>query len=444
MKNELLKIHPSASLRGSVTLPGDKSLSHRALLLAALADGTSHIRNCLKAGVTEAMIECLQSLGVALEIENGAFTGSADLTITAQGMSGLTRPEKPLYCRGSATTLRLLAGVLAAQQFESTLDGNDRLRMRPMDRIVKPLQQKGAVIRTANGNAPLFFSPGRLNPSEHVLSVASAQVKSALLLSGLFTEGKTLVFEPHKSRDHTERMLRILGVPVSEWEEPKKGYAAEVTGPVERIPALDLKLPSDPSSAAFLVVAGLIVPDAELQLQDVCLNPHRTGLLDVLISMGANIRIEPSPDIHGEPTGNLYVKSSTLAASEIRGDTVTRMIDEFPIFAVAATQATGITVISDARELRLKESDRISAVAEELTKMEAKIDTKPDGLIIHGPVSLKGADVDARGDHRLAMSLAVAGLTAQGETTIRGWRVLEDSFPHFPEMLRNLGADVQW
>lgn len=444
MNNELLKIRRSESLSGSITLPGDKSLSHRALLLAALADGTSHIRNCLKAGVTEAMIECLHSLGVALEVENSACAGSADLSVTSKGMSGLARPAKPLYCRGSATTLRLLAGVLAAQKFESTLDGNDRLRMRPMDRIVEPLKQKGAVIQSANGNAPLSFFPASLNPSEHVLSVASAQVKSALLLSGLFTKGKTLVFEPHKSRDHTERMLRILGVPISEWEEPKKGFAAEVSGPVERIPPLDLKLPSDPSSAAFLIVAGLIVHDAQLHLQDVCLNPHRTGLLDVLISMGADLRIGSSPDVHGEPTGNISVRNSRLAATEIRGDTVTRMIDEFPIFAVAATQATGITVISDARELRLKESDRITAVAEELTKMGAIIDTKPDGLIIHGPVSLKGADVDARGDHRLAMSLAVAGLAAQGETSIRGWRVLEDSFPHFPEMLRNLGADVRW
>ncbi len=444
-ENEFLRIRPARQLSGTVFLPGDKSLSHRALLLASLADGTSRVRNCLSASVSEAMIDCLRGLGTTIvEEESGNTNGAADLLITGKGFGGLTPPSEPLYCRGSATTMRLLAGILAAQPFVSTLDGNDRLRMRPMDRVVEPLRKKGAAIESHNGNAPLTFHASSLIPSEHVLTVASAQVKSALLLAGLFTDGPTTVIEPHKSRDHTERMLRRLGVNVLEQEDPEGRHVVTISRGVNGIPPLDLDLPSDPSSAAFLVVAGLIVPEAELHVPRVCLNPGRAGLFEVLKSMSARLDVDSPTESNGEPTGNLTVRSSRLTGTEISGSVVTRMIDEFPIFAVAATQAHGLTVVSNAQELRLKESDRITALAEELNKMGAGIETKADGFAIRGPVKLKGGAVDARGDHRLAMSLAVAGLVADGETVIRGWKILGDSFPDFPQTLRRLGADVQW
>jgi 3-phosphoshikimate 1-carboxyvinyltransferase len=443
-ESEFLRIRPAQRLSGTVFLPGDKSISHRALLLSALADGTSLIRNCLLAGVTEAMLDCLKGLGAYITEIPGETSGAADLMITGSGFRNLTPPSEPLYCRGSATTMRLLAGILAAQPFESTLDGNDRLRMRPMDRVVDPLRLKGASIKTQNGNAPLTFFPCKLVPSEHILAVASAQVKSALLLAGLFTDGPTRVVEPHRSRDHTERMLRGLGVDVQEWEDPQGRHVAEVSTGVSSLPPLDLDLPSDPSSAAFLIVAGLIVPEAELRLPSVCLNPARTGLFNVLESMAGKIDVGSVSASNGEPVGNLTIRPCRLTGTDVSGALVTRMIDEFPILAVAATQAHGLTVVSDAQELRLKESDRITALAEELNKMGAGIEPKPDGFTIRGPVALKGAIVDARGDHRLAMSLAVAGLVAEGETVIRGWKVLADSFPDFPQTLVRLGANARW
>lgn len=444
-QNEFLIVRPARRVTGTVLLPGDKSLSHRALLLSALADGTSTVRNCLAAGVTEAMIDCLKGLGVdILEEGRGETVAAANLSVTARGFGSFVRPTAPLYCRGSATTMRLLAGILAAQPFVSTLDGNDRLRERPMNRLVEPLREKGASIESRSGNAPLTFHPAKLKPSEHVLAVASAQVKSALLLAGLFTDGPTKVIEPHRSRDHTERMLRGLGVNVTESEDPDGIHTVTISSGVSGIPPMDLDLPSDPSSAAFLVVTGLIVPEAEIRIPRVCMNPSRAGLFDVLESMSGHIVVDARSESGGEPTGNLTIRSCRLTGTEIKGPVVTRMIDEFPILAVAATQAHGLTVVSDAEELRHKESDRITALAEELNKMGANIETKPDGFTIRGPVALKGALVDARGDHRLAMSLAVAGLVAEGETAIKGWRILGDSFPDFPQTLRRLGADVQW
>jgi 3-phosphoshikimate 1-carboxyvinyltransferase len=290
----------------------------------------------------------------------------------------------------------------------------------------------------------LTFFPSLLTGSETVLSVASAQVKSALLLAGVFSNGPTVVTEPHTSRDHTERMLRSLGVAVEERFYEDGRHEARIPGRVKSLPPLSVKLASDPSSAAFLVVAGLIAPAAEVTIPQLCLNPGRTGLFDVLRLMGADIAVKESSEQHGEPTGTLRVKSGKLQAVNVEGPPVTRMIDEFPIFAVAATQAHGVTIVRDAAELRLKESDRIDALAEELNKMGAGIETTLDGFIVRGPAQLKGAEVDGRGDHRLAMSLAVAGLVAQGETVIRGWEAMRDSFPDFPQVLRQLGARVEW
>lgn len=441
----VLRIRASRGLHGTVLLPGDKSLSHRVLLLASLATGVSRVENFLYAGVTEAMIDCLRALGAGIRVtpnEYGDIRESSELQVHGCGLRGFTRPGSPLDCRGSGTTMRLMAGMLAAQAFQSTLDGNERLRERPMRRVVEPLRDKGARVTTNNGNAPLTFMPSILKASEHVLAVASAQVKSALLLAGLFSEGPTTVIEPHTSRDHTERLLRSMGVSVEESVDESHCHTVTLMGGVEQLPALDLALPADPSSAAFLTVAGLVVPESSLVLPDLCLNPGRIGLYEVLRDMGADLAIEGTESRGDEPVGSLSVRAGKLQGTEVHGDAVTSMIDEFPIFAVAATQAHGTTAVRDAAELRLKESDRIEALARELNKMGADIETRADGFVVHGPKKLHGATVDARGDHRLAMSLAIAGLVAQGETCIEGWKVLQDSFPSFPAVLRTLGADV--
>jgi len=313
-----------------------------------------------------------------------------------------------------------------------------------MDRVVEPLRAKGAKIETDNGNAPLTFFPSLLQPSEHFLSVASAQVKSALLLAGLLTDGPTTVIEPHKSRDHTERMLRSLGVPVTELEDSDGRHHVTVSGPVASLPPLDVQLPSDPSSAAFLVTAGLLVPDSKIEVTNLCLNPGRTGLFEVFRLMGGDLHLNGASESNGEPTGTIIVGTGNLRGTTIQGSLVVRMIDEFPILAVAATQARGTTIVRDAEELRVKESDRIESLAEEMNKMGANIETMPDGFAVNGPVKFTGAVVNARGDHRLAMSLAVAGLIAEGETIIEGWETINDSFPEFPRILQQLGADVQW
>jgi 3-phosphoshikimate 1-carboxyvinyltransferase len=443
----VLRVRPAHGLNGTVLLPGDKSLSHRVLLLASLASGVSRIENFLYAGVTDAMIDCLKTLSVGVKVtpgENGEIPEASELLVHGCGLRGFARPEVSLDCRGSGTTMRLMAGVLAAQAFQSTLDGNDRLRVRPMGRVVEPLREKGARISTTNGNAPLTFLPSILKASEHELAVASAQVKSAILLAGLYSEGSTTVIEPHTSRDHTERLFRSLGLSVEEAVGNGGRHTVTLQGGVERLPALDLKLPADPSSAAFLTVAALIVPESSVVLSDLCLNPGRIGLYEVLRTMGANLALQATESQAGEPVGSVAVRAGRLQGTEVRGDVVTSMIDEFPIFAVAATQAHGITTVRDAAELRLKESDRIEALANELNKMGAEIETRPDGFTITGPKRLHGATVNARGDHRLAMSLAIAGLIAEGETHIEGWKILQESFPSFPVVLKKLGADLEW
>jgi 3-phosphoshikimate 1-carboxyvinyltransferase len=445
---QYLKVRPAAKLQGTVMLPGDKSLSHRALLLASLGEGVSTIKNCLHAGVTEAMMECLKDLGVEIDVREapaGEPKGSATVVIRGRGMRGLKEPEQPLNCRGSATTMRLMAGILSGQPIQSTLDGNDRLRARPMDRIVEPLRVKGAEIRTTNGNAPLSFFPSELKSSSHVLPVASAQVKSALLFAGLYAKGPTTISEPHTSRDHTERMLRKLGVRLEEWQDHAGRHVVEIHEGMDRLPAMNVRLPSDPSSAAFIVVSGLIVPESNITIPNVCVNPGRIGLLSVLQAAGATIRMQGEPEANNdEPTASINVSSGPMMSITVQGDTVPAMIDEFPVFAVAATQANGTTVVKDAGELRLKESDRIQAVTEELTKLGAEIEPREDGFVVHGPARLKGAVVNGRGDHRLAMSLAVAGLVAEGETLIEGWEIINESFPEFPLVLKRLGAEVSW
>ena len=415
-------VHPARGpLQGVLEVPGDKSISHRALLLGALANGESHIDGILRSGDCLATRACLHALGV--RVEDGAEDGS--VVVHGVGLGGLTAPTGPIDCRRSGTTMRLLTGVLAGQTFRSTLTGDDQLLRRPMRRIVDPLRVMGAKIQATDAHAPLLIHGTKLRGASHRPEVASAQVKSALLLAGLTAEGPTEIHEPGPSRDHTERMLTAMGADVR-----VDGRTIRVL-PARRLSPLNLSVPSDPSSAAFWLVAGTLVPGSRLTLVGVGVNPTRTGLIDVLQAMGASIEVEGERLVAGEPVADLTVEARELRGVAIEGQTVVRMIDEFPILAVAATQALGETVVRDAGELRVKESDRIASTVESLRQLGARIDGRPDGLVVEGPTRLRGGAVASHGDHRLVMALAIAGWIADGPVTIDGTERAEDSYPGF-------------
>jgi len=334
--------------------------------------------------------------------------------------------------------MRLLAGVLAGQPFASVLDGSAQLRRRPMRRITDPLREMGARIEDTDGRAPLRFAPARLRGITYPMPVASAQVKSCLLLAGLFAGGPVTVIEPGPARDHTERMLRAMGADV------EIADACCVTLiPPERLRPLDLRVPGDFSSAAFVLVAALLAGSGEVTIEGVGVNPTRTGLLDILASMGADIRLTNERDVAGEPVADLVACRAALRGTLIEGDRVVRTIDEFPALMIAALQAEGVTEVRGAAELRVKETDRIAVMAAELRKLGAAIDERPDGFVIAGPQRLTGAVVDGHDDHRVAMALALAGLLADGPTTITDARCIEDSFPGFVETLHALGARIE-
>lgn len=461
-----LIIHPSGPLRGRVSVPGDKSITHRALMLAALAEGDTTVRGWVPAEVCLTTLRCMEALGV--EIEELADTGDAPaLLIHGAGLRGLREPADVLHCAGSGTTIRLLAGLLAGQPFTSVLTGTEPLRRRPMGRVAEPLRQMGATILGREGGklAPLTIRGGNLRGITYAMPVASAQVKSAILLAGLFAAGETVVHEPGPSRDHTERMLAEFEVAVkikAEVEAEERGAAVHLVGGQRLIGGRMLTIPGDFSSAAFPLVAAAIVPGSDVRLTGVGANPTRTGLYDLLVAMGAEMRAGDAEtrghgeglaaslrprvpaSATGEPIADLTIRHSPLRATEACGDLIVRAIDEFPIFAVAATQAEGATVVREAAELRVKESDRIASVAGELRKMGAQIEERPDGMLIHGPTRLRGTVVECHRDHRLAMALAVAGLIADGPTEVRGAEAIGDSFPGFVETMRALGADVSW
>jgi 3-phosphoshikimate 1-carboxyvinyltransferase len=329
--------------------------------------------------------------------------------------------------------------VMAGQPFPSVLDGSEQLRRRPMRRITEPLRQMGAQIEDTGGCAPLRISPGHLRGMEYTMPVASAQVKSGILLGGLFAEGETTVIEPGPGRDHTERMLRSMGVPVR-----VDGPRITVT-PGHSLNPLDILVPGDMSSAAFLIVAACLAEGSQVTLRHIGTNPTRTGILDILRSMGAQVSIEQSPQEEaGEPVADLSIGGARLQGIDISGDLIVRAIDEFPALMVAATQVDGKTVVREASELRVKETDRIAVMASELRKLGADIEEHPDGFAVQGPQKLRGAVVDGHDDHRVVMSLVIAGLHAEGTTTITGAHSLNDSFPGFAETLQALGADVEW
>ncbi len=439
-----LVVRPGKSLHGIVEVPGDKSLSHRALLFAALAEGESQIDNFLVSGVTRVMLDALSAMGVAWQLNGDR------LTVWGRGLAGLRPPEQVLNCGNSATTLRLVAGAVAAAGIPAVLDGSDGLRRRPMGRIVDPLRRMGVAIeQSPEGTAPLKMQARplgqHLKPLDETLPVASAQVKSCLLLAALAADGKTVLREPGPSRDHTERMLNSMGAIVGRRGVEVGGdvvYETQLIPPEAPLQPLRMRLPGDISAAAFLVVAGLITPGSEIRIPGVGLNPTRTGLLDALRKMGGTIWVENEGDQAGEPVGDLVVQSGRLHGCSISGPLVVRMIDEFSVFGTAAAYAEGKTVVHDAAELRLKESDRIRTLCAELRGLGVPAEEHPDGFTIPGGVRPAGGTAHAHGDHRLAMAMTIAGLAARDTVAVEGAEMVNESFPGFVDVLRGLGADV--
>ena len=412
-------------LSGEVTIPADKSISHRAIIFSALAKGKSIIKNFSNGQDPHSTLNIFKQLGVQFEEEG---------TIVVVKSSGLLQSSNsPLDCGNSGTTMRLMAGVLAGQKFNSTLIGDDSLSKRPMKRVIAPLEQMGGDIQSNNFKAPLIISGKELKAINYNSPIASAQVKSCILLAGLNANGITTVTEPYTSRNHTEIMLKAMGANLS---------VEKTTVSIEKseLEPIDIEIPGDISSAAYFICAGLIVPNSEIILKNVGLNPTRTGIIDVVKTMGGNIELLSERITCGERVGDILVKySPNLKACKISGEIIPRLIDEIPVIAVLATQADGQTVISDAQDLRNKESDRISAVVTELRKLGAGIEETPDGMIISGKTSLKGeCDVETYHDHRLAMSLFVAGLITQKEIKINGFEWVNISFPEFEKMFSSL------
>lgn len=425
-----LTVNKTGKLLGEAIIPGDKSISHRAIMLGSLAEGRTLITNFLTSDDCLNTVSCFRQLGVSIHQDEDR------LTINGQGLNGLKEPQEMLYVGNSGTTIRLLSGILAGQSFTSFIAGDSSIATRPMARITEPLSQMGAtVIGRDNANfAPLGIKGGNLQPISYQSLVASAQVKSAILFAGLFVDGWTEVVEPAKSRDHTELMLQGFGVPVE-----VDGLSVRVQG-LHPLNASEVHIPGDISSAAFLLVAASIVPGSKLLLKNVGLNPSRTGIIDVLQFMGANLTIENKRVNFGEIIGDIRVESSELRGIKISGDLIPRLIDEIPIIAVAAAFADGVTEVRDAAELKVKESNRINTIVTEFSKLGMEIEALDDGLQIKGKCSLTGAKCNSNGDHRIALSLAVAGLMAQGETEIVDPECIAVSFPGFAQLLSRLGG----
>lgn len=428
-----LSLRPVSQVSGHIRVPGDKSVSHRAAIFGALAQGTTRITGFLRAHDTMGTLNALHELGAHVE-DDGEV-----ITIHGAGLDGLRPPNALIDCGNSGTTMRLLLGVLAGQNFAATLSGDASLSRRPMDRVRVPLSQMGARISGQGDKCapPITIQGGDLRGITYEMPVASAQVKSAILLAGLHALGETIVVEPNPSRDHTERMLRGFGVEVS----VENGRVSVSGG--QKLHATDVSVPGDISSAAFFFVAAALRPNWQITVESVGVNPTRTGVLDVLQDMGARVELSNGRESGGEPVADVTVTGADLRATRIGGALIPRLVDELPVLALLATQAEGETVICDARELRVKESDRIATIARELSKLGANVQERDDGLVISGPTPLHGATVTSpRGDHRIAMTLAVAGLVAWGETTIENMDAVESSFPDFPLLLRSLAPDA--
>lgn len=429
-----LTIVSGAPLRGEARVPGDKSISHRAVMFGALAEGETEATGFLTGEDNQRTVRALRTLGVDVRVEG--------TTVTIKGAGGprragqhLREPDDVLDCGNSGTTSRLLTGLLAGQPFVSVLTGDASLRSRPMGRVIEPLARMGAriIARAGGTRAPLTIVGSPLTGIKYDSPVASAQVKSALLLAGLVADGETVIREPGPSRDHTERMLAFMGADIHRLGR----YGVGVRGGT-RLTGRTFAVPGDISSATFFLVAALITPGSVLLLRDVGLNPTRTGALDVLRAMGGDIEVMARREDGPEPVGDLRVRASRLRGTEIAGDLVVRAIDELPALSVAAAVAEGTTVIRDAQELRVKETDRIASMAEVLSRMGALVEPTSDGMVVEGGRPLRGARVASRGDHRTAMSAAVAALVAIGETVIDDVACIDTSFPGFADLLTSL------
>lgn len=421
-------------LRGRIRVPGDKSVSHRAIMLGSLADGVTRVRGFLEGEDTRATARCFAEMGVRIDAPS-----AGERIVHGVGLHGLKASSAPLDCGNAGTAMRLLVGLLSAQRFESTLIGDESLTRRPMARVIDPLSEMGAHIESAEGKRPpLRVLPvSKLQGRRFRPPVASAQVKSALLLAGLYAEGETWVSEVHPTRDYTESMLSALGLEIL-----RDGDAVGVRGG-GRLVARDIYVPTDFSSAAFFLVAASIIPGSELIIEDVGLNPRRTGLLDTLLDMGATIERRNVRQVGADALADLYVRASSLRGIDVPEARVPDMIDEFPALFVAAAAANGVTNVRGAAELRVKESDRIAVMAKALQAMGVRLDERPDGAVIQGGTNWRGADVDSHGDHRCAMSLSIAAQLAPDATTIRDCRNVDTSFPGYRELVQGAGMNVQ-
>lgn len=421
-------VKPITGVKGEIRVPGDKSISHRAALLGGMAFGETHVTNFLLGQDCLSTLRCLKQLGVAWERQG------TEVWLQGEGMESWQEPTNVLDAGNSGTTFRLMLGVLAGSPFSITLSGDDSLRSRPMRRVTNPLKQMGATIlgRSGGNLAPITMLGGQLQGQSFRTEVASAQVKSAIILAGLRANGETSVQEPSLSRDHTERMLRGFGVEI----QSDKTFV-KVQGGV-RLTGQKVSVPGDISSAAFFLVLGSLVKQGEILLPDVGINPTRTGIIEVLQSMGANIELLEVSEICGEPRATVRVRPSQLKGIEIGGDMIPRLIDEIPILALAASLAEGETVIRDAAELRVKETDRIQKVAEGLNALGAKIEELPDGLRIQGQPSLRGGEISSFGDHRLAMAWAVAGMLSKEGVSVENMSAADVSYPNFLEVVKKV------
>ena len=413
-------------------VPGDKSITHRAVIFSALAEGPSEVVGYLPSEDCERTITAFRQMGISISVET--VNGVPSLHVQGKGLWGLTEPEGVIDCGNSGTTLRLLTGLLAGKPFFSVLTGDASLRKRPMRRVIDPLRMMGAEILGRSGGtlAPLAISGKKLTGIDTRLPIASAQVKSAILLAGLTASGVTTLSEPSRSRDHTERMLRYLGVRFEEQD----GRLSIVGG--SSYPGKRIEVPGDLSSAAFFLVAGAIIDGSEITIRKVGVNPTRTGLLEVLKEMGAEVTVTSLASIGEEPVADLTVRSSALHGTVIRGEFIPRMLDGFPILCIAAAAAEGGTVIRDAQELRVKESDRIATMAQALRGMGITVEEFPDGMRIEGKKKWKGIFCETHGDHRVAMAMTIAGLLAEGGNEIDDVACIDTSFPGFMESLSNL------
>ncbi len=417
-------IKPASHLRGEITVPGDKSISHRAVMFGSICEGTTHITGFLNGADCLSTVDCFEKMGIKIDI-NGH-----DVTVYGKGMHALTPPTATLYTGNSGTTTRLLTGLLCGQGFDCVIDGDESIRRRPMKRIRTPLEMMGANI--GSDFCPLNIKASKLHGISYTLPVASAQLKSSIILASMYADGETIITEPQKSRDHTELMLSAMGADISVSE------GKIISKPAQKLTALDIDVPADISSAAFFMVAAAITKESQITIKNVGVNETRSGIVDVLEMMGADIKLENERLSGLEKVCDITVSTSQLRGCTFGGDIIPRLIDEIPVIAVAAAFAKGDTVIKDAQELKVKESNRLDAVVCELNRAGADVEATDDGMIIHGGKTVHGADFATYGDHRMAMSMAVLALAAEGESTIENPGVVDISFPEFFELLGKL------